>query len=398
MPEPAKLILRKASNVTPRQTTWAWQGRIPLSAVSLLAGREGLGKSTTMIELAALLTRGKLAGDLYGEPHGAIFASAEDSAESTLLPRFMAAGADLDRIGLVEAHDEMLTLPRDTYALAQMAVTAEAKLIVLDPVVSFLPGDVNAHRDQHVRRVLAPLAEIAEEHRLAIVAVIHLNKGDTTDVLARVSGSVGFTAAARSVLVFGRDPEDPEGETGSRRVIAHAKCNVGPQAPSLRAQIVGSLIDTVAGPIHTSRLRFHGETKQTARDLLAQPATSEEITAVAEAAAFLLAHLADAPVPSARLRTLAENSGINWRAIERAKKQLPIRARKTASGWTWELTTDNPAVGLGGVGGLGGKTDKTDNSAIRELPLATDHEEALAARLIAEPSDAHLAAAGVRRL
>lgn len=374
---PPELILRKLSNVQPRQTTWAWQGRIPLSAVSLLAGREGLGKSTALIELAALLTRGKLPGDLEGHPCGAIFASAEDSAESTLRPRFEAAGADLERVALVEARDEMLTLPRDTAALAQMALTAGAKLIVLDPIVSFLPGEVNAHRDQHVRRVLAPLAEIAEEHRLAIVCVIHLNKGDTTDVLARVSGSVGFTAAARSVLVFGPDTDDPEGESGNQRVIAHAKCNVGPKAPSLRAEIVGALIDTPTGPIQTSRLCFHGETKQTARELLAQPASREELTAREEAAQFLLEHLADGPVASKRLRTLAEQAGISWPTTERAKQRLPIRARKTANGWTWELTaTEALSDGVGGVDGVGDQGHQGSQGHQPHRVLATTHSEA----------------------
>src|SRR5438034_3931626 len=64
------------------------------------------------------------------------------------------------------------------------------------------------------------------------------NKNQTSDVLNKVGGSVGFGAAARSVLFFAPDPEDPDPES-YKRILAHAKCNVGPLAPALRFRVQG---------------------------------------------------------------------------------------------------------------------------------------------------------------
>lgn len=366
------LILRPATDVRPESPRWAWASRIPLGAVTLLAGREGLGKSTVAIELGAQLTRGALPGDLQNESVGVIYASAEDSPESTIVPRLLAAGADLGRVSLLEVvtHEnaeqlpDALTLPDDTVNLGEVAESAGARLVVLDPLVSYLPAKVNGHRDQHVRRVLAPLARLATDIGVAIIAVIHLNKRETVDVLARVSGSVGFTAAARSVLIVGRDPDDPDGESGGCRILAHPKCNVGPLAPSLLARVEPRWIESDAGEtIATSGIVLLGESEHNARDLLAQPATDEERSARDEAADFLRAALAEGPVPAGTVRAEAHEAGIANRTLDRAKKVVGVRARKLREGWVWELKDADASTGaLGALGALSTKDTKEANN------------------------------------
>src|SRR5207249_11464451 len=112
----------------------------------------------------------------------------------------------------------------------------------------------NSHRDQDVRRALAPLARLAEETAAAVIAIVHLNKSEVPHVLGRVCGSVGFVAAARSVLLLGPDPDDPQGPT---RVLAHAKSNLSPLAPALRLRIEERHLDDL--PIRTSVLVWCGE-------------------------------------------------------------------------------------------------------------------------------------------
>ncbi len=357
-----EVVLRAASSIEPCSPSWVFKDRVPQGLVTILAGKEGLGKSSLTIELLAQATRGELAGDLEGTHARVVIASGEDSPHTTLLPRLMAAGADLERVSILEVVDRlegervpgMLTLPEDLPKLADAVVKADARWLVLDPLVGYLGGDVNAHRDQDVRRVLAPLARLASDHNIAVLGVMHLNKGDTTDVLSRVSGSVGFTASARSVLAFARDPEDPEGESGPYRVLAHAKCNVGPLAPSLRARIEPRRVLSDDGQtLATSRVILLDETQQTARDLLEQPANSEERTARDEAADFLRAELADGPIPTPRLKTAAADAGLSWRTVERAKSRVGAKASKTSSGRQWELKPASPSSSSA-VGGLVG--------------------------------------------
>ena len=57
-----------ASSIKPRPVRWLWPDRIPSGALTLLAGREGIGKSLVGVHLAAQLTRGTLPGSRYGKP------------------------------------------------------------------------------------------------------------------------------------------------------------------------------------------------------------------------------------------------------------------------------------------------------------------------------------------
>lgn len=364
------VALTWARDVRPQSVHWLWRGWLPLGTVSLLVGREGLGKSQILVDRVARLSRGELEGDLSGEPATALVASAEDAIAQVLVPRLIAAGADLERVAFVsvgsEATGGTLALPDDIDAIARRAVETAARLIVIDPLVAYIPGSTNTWRDQHVRRVLAPLAALAEACDLAVLGVMHLNKDQAKDALARVGGSVGFTAAARSVLLLGRDPADEEGDRGSRRVLAHAKCNLAPLAGSLAIRIEGRRIgDTdVDAPIETSCAVFVGESAVGADDLV-RHRDSDERSAEDAASDFLLAELDDGELAVVELKRRAEDAGLSWRTIERAKARLGIKARKEGRQWLWPLPTPPTPVGglpgpppdqipidLGGLGGL----------------------------------------------
>jgi putative DNA primase/helicase len=368
-----RLVSVTAAEVTPQSARFAWDGRMPLDAVTVLAGPPGLGKTQFMIGACARATRGKLDGALAGTPANVLYVSAEDSLEHTLVPRFLAAGGDTRRMHFFRGiHTETsrgeeqrpsILIPDELPLLDEWLKTHHARIIVLDPIVALIPVSLNTHRDQHVRRALAPLAHIAEAHEAAIVAVMHLNKDREADALNRLSGSIGFGGAARSVLLFAQDPDDPAGEAGNRRVLAHVKCNVAPRQRSLAYQIQPRTLDTANGPVQTSIAVRDGNAAVSANDLLGNPTSTGEATARTEAREFLEAELADGPAPTSELRTRAEDAGLNWRTVERAKQQLRIRARKNGVVWTWELLTSpiTPPVGLDGVVGVG-KTDKADNT------------------------------------
>ena len=364
-----------AAEVTPRTARFAWEGRVPLGAVTVLAGPPGLGKTQFVVGACARATRGKLVGDLHGQGVETLYISAEDSLEHTLVPRSIAAGGELRRMHFLQGvHTENrnsdekrpgLVIPDELPLLDEWLKGRAVQLIVLDPIVAFMPLTLNTHRDQHVRRALAPLAHLADAHDAAVIAIMHLNKDREADALNRLSGSIGFGGAARSVLLFAQDPNDPLGEAGDRRVLAHVKCNVGPRQRSLSYRIEPRTISTTNGPVQTSIAIRDGNADLSATDLLATPTSSTEATARTEARDFLTLELAGGPIATSELRARAEDAGLNWRTVERAKQQLNIRARKKGVNWTWELTTTHiaPPVGLDGVVG-DGKTDKADNSDI----------------------------------
>ena len=104
---------------------WLWDGRLALGTLNLLGGREGIGKSIVECTLAADITRGRLPGVYAGTPRAVIIAATEDSWEYTIVPRLMAAGADLALVFRVDVEtpgggDAALSLPRDLPAVERL--------------------------------------------------------------------------------------------------------------------------------------------------------------------------------------------------------------------------------------------------------------------------------------
>jgi hypothetical protein len=326
--EPCRLEVLPHSLVTPENVRWLWRHRIPLASLTLLAGRQGLGKSTLVAHLAACVTRGQLTGHLNGTPSPVLLISYEDHPATTINPRLRAADADLDLVYQlsVERHDdlanELVTLPSDLGDLERIAHRLEARLLVIDPVVVSLPGSIDAHRDQDVRRALAPLASFAERCGLAVLGLIHWNKGATTDALTRISGSTAFTASARSVLAFGTSCQEDD-ETG-RRVLAHAKTNLGPKARSVEYQLEPAVVPQPGFVIDTVRIVHRGESDVSPAQLLAAGGEAEA-SKVDEACAFLRDALEDGKWHSKDdVKRAAASERIPLRTLMRAVNKLGV--------------------------------------------------------------------------
>ena len=269
-----------------------------------------------------------------------LFASAEDDLETTLVPRAIAAGADLELLHFVSVsdgeHEEGLVLPQDTPLLIEAARQTGARVIGLDPISALLSSATDSHKDADVRRALAPLSRLAADQDLALIGVGHFNKAQGSDPLARALGSTGFTAAPRSVMVFGPDPDCQEPESSGRRLLAHAKSNVAPRAQSIRCRVEPATIEAKGVEIATSRVVLGENSERSAQDVLAIP-SDEERSAFGEATEFLLAHLNGSPVRSKELQLAARGAGISESTLRRAKSSLKITAIQQGDGWYWQL-------------------------------------------------------------
>lgn len=344
-PAGRRVVLTPASAITPERLRWLWQHRLPLRGLSIIAGEPGLGKSTLTVELAAQISRGKLDGEMRGKPRDVLVATAEDHFASVVWGRLTAAGADMDRVHHVHVEGdggEMLTLPDDVAGIEARCeeLTAAGRpvgLVSVDPVAAFIASGVDTHRDAAVRRVLAPLSALAERQDLSVTGVAHLNKNDSAKLLARLGGSGAFGAAPRSVLVFARDPDDPDGDQGSLRVIVQVKSNHGRFAPTLQARIDGCDVAEVG---ELSRLTIIGETDIGSEDL--ERGRDDNGGDCEEA---LTAALAAGPRPGREVKgTVSGELGCSKSTIERAARRMRERGELTIekSGFppttTWALT------------------------------------------------------------
>jgi RecA-family ATPase len=322
-----------AATVRREYVEWCLPGRVPFGSVTVIVGDGGLGKSTWTCSLAAIVSLGS----------NVLMATAEDSLAATLKPRLEAVQAELDRVHFVTMRmpggdEEGLTIPDDLPELERLVTEKSARLVVIDPLTAHLAPNLNSWSDHSVRRALAPLHRLAEATGAAVLVVMHLNKGASNDPMRRIGGSVAFGNAARSVLVFARDPDDPDGEQGRRRVLAHQKCNLAPLASSLLLELEPILLPATAvePEVKTSRLRQIGETHHNGRDLLAAP-DREDRSAIDEAKAFLESELQ----PSVRRRATgllqhARRLDISERTLRRAKKELGVQSAKHQFEGHWE--------------------------------------------------------------
>jgi len=250
-----------------RAARWLMHLRIPLGAITLLTGREGIGKSTTSYDIIGELTTGRLAGEYYGSPRGVGIVATEDAWEEVILPRLHAAGADRSRVfqidaRTVEGYSTTMSVPGDLDRLTTLCVTHDIALIVLDPLMSVIPGGVDTHKDKEVRTVLDPLAQFCSTTGVSVLGLIHVNKSGGHDPLNSIMASRAFTAVARSVLYCIVDPED---EHEDRYLFGHVKSNLGPKQPSMAYRIIQVTIEVesdqpgVLDSITTSRVVWDGE-------------------------------------------------------------------------------------------------------------------------------------------
>lgn len=319
----------RASDVTPRAVDWLWFPYVPEGKITLLAGQMGQAKSLATAWLTAAVTTGE---GINSRPGSVLFLNAEDDPEDTTRPRLEAAGADLDKVWL----EPKVSLQVDV--LANLCDEAkDVRLITVDPIGAYYGTGVNSWKSQDVRAVCEPLRLLAKERRLAVVLVQHLNRrSDAGDALSRIADSQGIAQLARSVLVWGPDPADPEGDQGVRKAMTRAKGNLARSNASATFSIAERI---VTGGINAPYLTRGDDATITSEDVVADRETR---TATDEAVDFLRDLLADGPVAAKEGTARANEVGIATRTLKNAKSRLgvrsaPARGDKAITGWTWEL-------------------------------------------------------------
>lgn len=353
----ASPILTCMADVTPRAVSWLWPGRIPLGRITLLVGRPGEGKSFVTIDAASRVTTGTPWPDGAECPRGSVLLlTAEDDPADTIRPRLDAHRADVRRVHLLSAvrrvdadgaYERVITLAELDAIEAALDRLPDCRLIIVDPIGSFLGGGTDAHRDNEVRAILAPIAALAEKYGPAVLVVAHRRKSAGTIADDLALGSRAFTGIARAVWHLSRDPEDK-----ARRLLLPGKNNLAAEGDGLAFSIVGEPARIVWEPEPVA---------MTADDALAAEAArakpGPEAEAQDAASTWLAAALADGPRLARELvdEWVNGNSG-SKRTLERAKESLGVEAfRETVPGpWRWRLKAANTAKSeeLGDLGGV----------------------------------------------
>ncbi len=172
----SKLKLLTMSDIPAEEVRWLWYPYLPRGKITIIQGDPGEGKTTFVLALASLLTRGLPApGNTESQPPmNIIYQTAEDGLADTVKPRLTALGADCSRVLVIDESERELTL--SDRRLAQAIQETGAGLLVLDPIQAYLGDGVDMHRANEVRPIFKRLGQLAEQTGCAIVLVGHMNK------------------------------------------------------------------------------------------------------------------------------------------------------------------------------------------------------------------------------
>ena len=210
-----ELQLIKLSEIQSQEVSWLWFPFIPYGKLTIIQGDPGDGKTTFILNIAAKLSKGEgLDGGMeLTEPLNVIYQSAEDGLADTVKPRLEQAGADCEKISVID--ERIKSLSMIDIRLEEAVIKTGAKLLILDPIQAYLGGGMDMNRANEARDMTKKLAALAEKYQCAIVLVGHMNKAAGNKAAYRGMGSIDFFAVARSVLLVGR----VEGEENIRAVV-----------------------------------------------------------------------------------------------------------------------------------------------------------------------------------
>lgn len=314
-----ELKMIRMSEVQSQEIEWLWYPFIPYGKLTIIQGDPSDGKTTMVLNLAAKLSKGEALDEnmKVTEPVNVIYQTAEDGLADTVKPRLELAGADCERIIVIDESDKSLSMVDER--LEEAIVRTGARLLILDPIQAYLGGGMDMNRANEARDMTKKLGALAEKTKCAIILIGHMNKASGNKAAYRGMGSIDFFAVARSVLLVGR----VEGERNTRAVV-QIKNNLAafghPKAFALSEegfQWIGDYeitVDEVLGGIAPKANKM-----ELAKQMLRELAETHSA------------------VLSNEIFDRADELGISKRTLENAKKELGIRARKINNAWYWEL-------------------------------------------------------------
>jgi hypothetical protein len=358
-----RLVVHRASEITPVPVEWLWPGRLAIGKTTLLGGDPGLGKSQLATYIAATVTQGNRWPCQEGQApkRSVIVLCAEDGLADTIVPRLMAADADREKVRIVTAVTEadgsgrrIFNLSKDLDALEDLIrKRGDVGLVNIDPVDAYLgagAGGIDSHKNAAVRSVLEPVSELADRLHVAILAITHFSKQGGGKALYRFIGSIAHVGSARVAFAIVADAEKED-----RVLMLHAKNNLAPPQKGLAFRLEQHL---VAQGVIGSTVYFESEhVAVTADEAMAADRDTDSRTETEEAVEFLLTLLTDGPLPVTKIEEEARAAGVfggdgeigQSKPFRRARQKLGIKPYQPkgakSGGWVWGLADHPPKKG-----------------------------------------------------
>ena len=309
-----ELKMIKMSDIEAQEIEWLWYPYIAYGKLAIVQGDPGDGKTTLILNLAAKLTKGEGLDENMKvmEPMNVIYQTAEDGLADTVKPRLLQAGADCEKVLVIDESEKSLSMLDER--IEEALIKTGARVLILDPIQAYLGSGTDMNRANEVRNMTKRLAALAEKYKCAIILIGHMNKAAGNKAAYRGMGSIDFYAVARSVLLVGR----VEGESNIRAMV----------------QIKNNLAEFG----HAKAFRLSEEGFRWLGDYEILGGYAPKINKL-EQAKDLLRELSKEleKVESNSIYDMAKEQNISKRTLENAKREMGIRAKRENGSWYWPL-------------------------------------------------------------
>lgn len=327
---PVALEVIRASDITPKEVKWLWYPYIPFGKITLLQGDPGDGKSKFMLALSALLSNGGALPfadeEATNEPMTIIYQTTEDDADDTVVPRFISAGGDCEKLIFIK--EDLKSLSFGDERIKSAIEKYGAKLLILDPMSSYIGETCSMNNANETRAEFNHLIAVAKETGCAIVIIAHMNKMKDTSPLYRTNGSIDIAGAARSILAVTRTANK---ENPAERYLVQVKSNLAPTG------------NAIVFDVSENGVLFKDEIELTAEDAFSAlaPRMGRPNERTEAAISFLKELLSDGKMLSATdCEAKLEAAGFKKSTAKKAKRKAGIVSHKEGFVWYWSL----PAV------------------------------------------------------